>query len=72
MKHPIKEVIDLAGFNQLEASRALGISQPLLSYRMRKEIEGSIEQSIEMAKTLRVKQYEIIAPDYSLKVKIKL
>lgn len=72
MKHPIKEVIDLAGFNQLEASKALGISQPLLSYRMRKEIEGSIEQSIEMAKTLGVKQYEIIAPDYSLKVKIKL
>ena len=72
MKHPIKEVIDLAGFNQIEASRALGISQPLLSYRMRKEIEGSIEQSIEMAKTLRVKQYEIVAAGYSLKVKIKL
>jgi len=72
MKHPIKEVIDLAGLNQIEASRALGISQPLLSYRMRKQVEGSIEQSIEMAKALRVKQYEIVTPDYSLKVKMKL
>lgn len=72
MKHPIKEVLDIAGYTQMEASRLTGISQPLLSYRMRNEIEGSIGQSIEMAKLLRVTQYEIVTPTYSLKVKIKL
>jgi DNA-binding XRE family transcriptional regulator len=69
--NPIKQVIDQVGSTQKEVGKRLNIKQSTLSARMIKEVKGSIEWSIEVAKELNVKNYTIVKDGYVVSVKIK-
>lgn len=69
--NPIKQVIEQAGSTQKEVGKRLNIKQSTLSARMIKEVQGSIEWSIEVAKELNVKKYTIVRDGYVVSVKIK-
>ena len=71
MNHPIKEVMKKANVKQKDVCEKLDINQSTLSKRMNKEIQGSLEQSIEIAKEFNVKSYSIVKEGYVVKVKIK-
>jgi len=68
MKNAIKEVIDKAKSNQKEVCNRLGLKQSTLSKRMNKEIQGTIEWSLEVAQELGVKTYSIENENYKIKV----
>jgi predicted XRE-type DNA-binding protein len=68
--NPIKQVIDQAGVTQKEVVKRLNIKQSTLSARMIKEVKGSIEWSIEVAKELNIKKYTIVKDGYVVSVKI--
>lgn len=67
--HPIKEVMKKANVKQKEVCEKIGVNQSTLSNRMNKEIIGSIEQSLEIAKELNVKSYFIVKDGYTISVK---
>ena len=69
--NPIRQVIEQAETTQKEVSKRLNIKQSTLSARMIKEVKGSIEWSIEVAKELNVKRYTIVKDEYVIAVKIK-
>jgi transcriptional regulator with XRE-family HTH domain len=69
--NPIKQVMEQAGVKQKEVGKRLNIKQSTLSARMIKEVKGSIEWSIEVAKELNVKKYTIVKDGYVVSVKIK-
>lgn len=71
MSHPIKEVMKKANVKQKEVCEKLGIKQSTLSKRMNKEIQGSLDQSIEIAKEFNVKRFSIVRENYTLNVVIK-
>ena len=68
--NPIKQVMDQAGVNQKEVGKRLNINQSTLSARMLKEVKGSLEWSIDVAKELNVKKYTIVKDGYLISVKI--
>jgi len=68
--NPIKQVMDQAGVNQKELGKRLNINQSTLSARMLKEVKGSLEWSIDVAKELNVKKYTIVKDGYLISVKI--
>ncbi len=70
-EHPITQVLKKAKKKQSEACEIMQVKQSTLSHRMLKEIKGSIEHSIEVAKALNVKNYSIINNGYTIKVTIK-
>lgn len=67
--HPIKEVMKKANVKQKEVCEKLKINQSTLSNRMNKEVQGTIEWSLEVAKELNVKTYTIVKNGYQIKVK---
>lgn len=69
--NPIKEVMKKAKVNQKEVSEIMKIKQSTLSKRMNKEIVGSIEQSIQIAKKLNIKRFSVNNDSYSINVTIK-
>ena len=71
MNHPIKEVMKKANVKQKDVCEKLDINQSTLSKRMNKEIQGSLEQSIEIAKEFNVKRFSIVREDYTLNVVMK-
>ncbi len=71
MNHPIKEVMKKANVKQKDVCEKLDINQSTLSKRMNKEIQGSLEQSIEIAKEFKVKRFSIVKDYYVLNVTIK-
>jgi len=71
MNHPIKEVMKKANVKQKEVCEKLDINQSTLSKRMNKEIQGSLEQSIEIAKEFKVKRFSIVRENYTLNVVMK-
>jgi len=71
MNHPIKEVMKKANVKQKEVCEKLDINQSTLSKRMNKEIQGSLEQSIEIAKEFNVKRFSIVRENYTLNVVMK-
>ena len=71
MNHPIKEVMKKANVKQKDICEKLGIKQSTLSKRMNKEIQGSLEQSIEIAKEFKVKKFSIVREYYTLNVVMK-
>lgn len=71
MNHPIKEVMKKANVKQKEVCEKLDIKQSTLSKRMNKEIQGSLEQSIEIAKEFNIKRISIVREDYTLNVVMK-
>ena len=71
MNHPIKEVMKKANVKQKDICEKLGIKQSTLSKRMNKEVQGTIEWSLEVAKELGVKSYSIVKNGYEIKIKKK-
>ncbi len=71
MNHPIKEVMKKANVKQKDVCEKLDINQSTLSKRMNKEIQGSLEQSIEIAKEFNVKRFSIVREYYTLNVVMK-
>ena len=71
MNHPIKEVMKKANIKQKDICEKLGIKQSTLSKRMNKEIQGSLEQSIEIAKEFKVKKFSIVREYYTLNIVMK-
>ena len=71
MNHPIKEVMKKANVKQKDVCEKLDINQSTLSKRMNKEIQGSLEQSIEIAKEFNVKRFSIVRENYTLNVVMK-
>ena len=67
--HPIKEVMKKANVKQKEVCEKLKINQSTLSNRMNKEVQGTIEWSLEVAKELNVKTYTIVKNGYQIKIK---
>ena len=71
MNHPIKEVMKKANVKQKDVCEKLDINQSTLSKRMNKEIQGSLEQSIEIAKEFKIKKFSIVKENYTLNVVMK-
>ena len=71
MNHPIKEVMKKANVKQKDVCEKLDINQSTLSKRMNKEIQGSLEQSIEIAKEFKIKKFSIVKDSYTINVVIK-
>ncbi len=69
--NPIKQVIELGKSSQKEVCEKLDIKQSTLSARMIKDVKGSIEWSIDVAKELNVNKYTIVGDGYSVVVKVK-
>jgi len=70
MENPIKQVIKQAKSSQKEVCEKLNINQSTLSSRMLKDVKGTIEWSIDVAKELNVKKYTIVRDGYSVTVKL--
>lgn len=70
MENAVKKVIEKSGKKQKEVSEITGIKQSTLSTRMNKEIQGTIEWSIEVAKELNVKSYSIVKDGYTINVRV--
>jgi len=68
MENPIKIVIDIAKKNQKEACELLNLKQSTLSKRMNKEMMGTLEWSLEVAKELGVRSYTIQKNGYQIKI----
>lgn len=69
--HPIKEVMNKAKASQKEVCEKIGVKQSTLSKRMNKEIKGSIEQSIDIAKAFEIKKFLIVRDGYEIRVTLK-
>lgn len=67
----VKDIIKRAKTNQKEVSERMDVKQSTLSNRMNKEIQGSIEWSIEIAKEFGINRYSIARDGYIINVKIK-
>jgi predicted XRE-type DNA-binding protein len=65
----IKEVINKSKKKQKEVSEITGIKQSTLSTRMNKDIQGTIEWSLEVAKELNVKSYSVVKNGYKINIK---
>jgi hypothetical protein len=65
----IKEVINKSKKKQKEVSEITGIKQSTLSTRMNKDIQGTIEWSLEVAKELNVKSYSVVKNGYQINIK---
>jgi transcriptional regulator with XRE-family HTH domain len=70
--NPIRQVIEEAKSSQKEVCEILGINQSTLSARMLKEVKGSIEWSIEVAKELNLKKYTIVKDGCVVSVKLNI
>lgn len=70
MENAVKKVIEQSGKKQKEVSEITGIKQSTLSKRTTKEVCGTIEWSIEVAKELNVKRFSIVKDGYTINVKI--
>lgn len=69
--HPIKGVLKKAKVSQKEACKKLKVKQSTLSSRMNREIKGSIEQSIDIAKAFEIKKFLIVRDGYEIRVTLK-
>lgn len=69
--NPIKQVIKKGNSTQSEVAKKMNIKQNTLSRRMNKEVHGTIEWSLEVAKELGVKSYSIVKNGYEIKIKRK-
>jgi hypothetical protein len=69
MENAVKKVIEKSGKKQKEVSEITGIKQSTLSTRMNKDIQGTIEWSLEVAKELNIKSYSIVRNGYQINVK---
>ena len=69
--NPIKQVIELSKSTQKEVCEKMNIKQSTLSARMIKNVQGTIEWSIEVAKELNVKKYKIVKDGCVITVKLK-
>lgn len=69
--HPIKEVLRKAKVSQKEVCEKTGLKQSTLSSRMNREIEGSLEQSIDIAKAFEIKKFLIVRDGYEIRVNLK-
>lgn len=67
----LKLVAEKSKKQQKELTGILGVKQSTLSHRMNKEVQGTIEWSIELAKEIGIKSYSLVKEDYSIHVKIK-
>ena len=65
----IKEVIKKAKKDQKDVCEITGIKQSTLSSRMNREMKGTIEWSLEVAKELNVKRYSIVKDGYQINIK---
>lgn len=65
----IKEVMEKANVTQKDVCEKLNIKQSTLSKRMNKDIQGTIEWSLEVAKELNVKSYSIVKNGYQINIK---
>ena len=70
MENAVKKVIEKSGKKQKEVYEITGIKQSTLSTRMNKEIKGTLEWSIELAKELNVKRYSIVKDGYTINVRV--
>jgi len=71
MENPIRQVIKQAKSSQKEVCEKLNINQSTLSSRMLKDVKGTIEWSIEIAKELNVKKYTIVRDGYTISVRVR-
>jgi len=69
MENALKKVIEKSGKKQKEVSEITGIKQSTLSTRMNKDVQGTIEWSLEVAKELNVKSYSIVKNGYQINIK---
>ena len=69
MENAVRKVIEKSGKKQKEVSEITGIKQSTLSTRMNKDIQGTIEWSLEVAKELNIKSYSIVRNGYQINVK---
>ena len=69
--NPIKDVIEKGNSTQSEVAKKMNIKQNTLSRRMNKEVQGTIEWSLEVAKELGVKSYSVVKNGYEIKIKKK-
>jgi transcriptional regulator with XRE-family HTH domain len=67
----IKELVKDSGKKQKEIATKLGIKENTFSTRLNKEVQGTIEWSLEVAKELNVKSYSIVKNGYEIKIKRK-
>jgi len=72
MENPIRQVIKQAKSSQKEVCEKLNINQSTLSSRMLKDVKGTIEWSIEIAKELNIKKYTIVRDGYSVVVRVRV
>lgn len=65
----VRQVIEKAKSNQKEVAERMSIKQNTLSRRMNKEVQGTIEWSLEVAKELGVRSYTIVRDGYEIRIK---
>ncbi len=67
--NPIKELVEKSGKTQKSIAESIGVKENTFSQRLNKEVQGTIEWSLEVAKELNVKTYTIVKNGYQIKVK---
>ena len=67
--NPIKELVEKSGKTQKSIAESIGVKENTFSQRLNKEVQGTIEWSLEVAKELNVKNYTIVKNGYQIKVK---
>ena len=65
----IKGVMEKANVTQKEVCEKLNIKQSTLSSRMNREMKGTIEWSLELAKEFNVKSYSTAKDGYQINIK---
>ncbi len=69
--NPIKELVEKSGKTQKSIAKSIGVKENTFSQRLNKEVQGTIEWSLEVAKELGVKSYSIVKNGYEIKIKRK-
>lgn len=69
--NPIKELVEKSGKTQKSIAESIGIKENTFSQRLNKEVQGTIEWSLEVAKELGVESYCIVKNGYEIKIKRK-
>jgi hypothetical protein len=68
--NPIKQVVKQAKSSQKEICQLSQIPQSTMSKRMKSDVKGSLEWSIEVAKMLGVRSGKVYGDGYELSFKI--
>jgi transcriptional regulator with XRE-family HTH domain len=69
--NPIKQIIKQAKSSQKEVCEKMNVPQGTMSHRMNKDVRGTIEWSIEVAKELNVRTFKIVTDSYSITISIR-